>query len=80
MFKIHFFITSINFIVSLFRFCFNDLPIGESGCWSLTLLLCGVQCVFWALVNFLLQMWLLLLCGIDFQNWDFLLVDFHLDE
>jgi hypothetical protein len=30
------------------------------GCWNLPLLLCGVQCVFWPLVKFLLWIWVLL--------------------
>ena len=32
-------------------------PLLRVGCWSLPLLLCGVQCVLWALVKFLLWMW-----------------------
>lgn len=46
-------------------------------CWSLPLSLCRVQCVFWALVKFLVWMWVHLHLGhIYVQNWDFILVDF----
>jgi hypothetical protein len=57
------FIASINFTVSLVSFCFNDLSLRESRCWSLPLFLCGVQCVFGALVKFLLWMWVPLHLG-----------------
>ena len=56
-------ITYVSFPVSLFSFCFNDLFIGEIWYWSPSLLLCGVQCMLWALVRFLLQMWMSLYLG-----------------
>lgn len=34
--------TFVTFIVSLFRFCFNDCPMTGMGCWSFPLLLCRV--------------------------------------
>ena len=48
------------------------------GCWYLLLLLCKVQCVSWALVKFLLQMWWPCIWSIDVHNWEFILVDFPL--
>jgi hypothetical protein len=44
------------------HFYFNDLSIGESGVLNFPLL-CGVQFVFWALLKFLLWMWVLLHLG-----------------
>jgi hypothetical protein len=68
------FITSVNFPVSLFSFCFNDLSIGENEVlkyptitvWSSKSVLSKVTlCVPW-------------LWWIDGQNWDFNLLDFPL--
>lgn len=50
-------IMSASFIILMFIFCLDYLPIGErEGCWNLPLLLHEVQFMFWASVMFLLWM------------------------
>ena len=56
-------ITSVSFTLSLFSFCLHNLSIDKIGCWSLPLLLCEVPCVLWALIKFLLWMWIPLHLG-----------------
>ena len=41
------------YLVSVSKTC----PLGKVGCWCIPLLLCGVQCMFWALLKFLLLIW-----------------------
>ena len=38
-------------------------PLVRVGCWNIPLILCGVQCVLWDLVKFLLWIWVLLHLG-----------------
>jgi len=45
-------------------------PLVRVGCWSLSLLCCKVQHIFWAFVKFPLRMWVPLHWNKDVQDWE----------
>lgn len=62
-------------IISLISICLNDLSTGESGYWSLPLLICGFPSM-----GYFYNCGCSSILDIDVQNWDIILIDISFDE